>query len=90
MQHDPQAPRSPGVDTTTTAEMASGVESQVWLSTQDVARRLNIPVKTLSAWATDGRGPRFARMGRYRRYRLTDLLLWEKEQLDRGGGSTPK
>ncbi|WP_324190024.1 helix-turn-helix domain-containing protein [Nocardia cyriacigeorgica] len=90
MQHDPQAARSPRLDMKTTAELASGVDSQVWLSTQDVARRLNIPVKTLAAWAADGRGPRFARMGRYRRYRLTDLLLWEKERLDLGGGSTPR
>ncbi|WP_327097336.1 helix-turn-helix domain-containing protein [Nocardia vinacea] len=55
----------------------------VWLSTDDVAERLKIPKKTLAAWASAGRGPRFARMGRYRRYRLSDLLAWEQEQLDK-------
>jgi excisionase family DNA binding protein len=54
-----------------------------WLSTDDVAERLKIPKKTLAAWASAGRGPRFARMGRYRRYRLSDLLAWEREQLDK-------
>ncbi|WP_040699816.1 helix-turn-helix domain-containing protein [Nocardia vinacea] len=55
----------------------------VWLSTDDVAERLKIPKKTLAAWASAGRGPRYARMGRYRRYRLSDLLAWEQEQLDK-------
>ncbi|MEV6140471.1 helix-turn-helix domain-containing protein [Nocardia sp. NPDC051990] len=55
----------------------------VWLSTDDVAERLKIPKKTLAAWASAGRGPQFARMGRYRRYRLSDLLAWEQEQLDK-------
>ncbi|MFQ6331678.1 helix-turn-helix domain-containing protein [Nocardia sp. CWNU-33] len=56
---------------------------EIWLSTDDVAERLKIPKKTLTAWASTGRGPRFARMGRYRRYRLSDLLVWEQEQLDK-------
>lgn len=74
------APTEPtsGVDT-------SGLD-EIWLSTNEVARRLQIPVKTLAAWAAGGRGPRFARMGRYRRYRLSDLLAWEQAQVERGGG----
>ncbi|MET8778968.1 helix-turn-helix domain-containing protein [Nocardia sp. NPDC004654] len=59
---------------------------EIWLSTHEVARRLQIPVKTLAAWAAGGRGPRYARMGRYRRYRLSDLLAWEQQQVERGGG----
>ncbi|MBF6166231.1 helix-turn-helix domain-containing protein [Streptomyces gardneri] len=47
-----------------------GSGDEIWLSTEEVARRLKIPKKTLSAWAAAGRGPRFARMGRYRRYRV--------------------
>ncbi|WP_433679215.1 helix-turn-helix domain-containing protein [Nocardia sp. CA-119907] len=62
---------------------------EVWLSSLEVSQRLKIPLKTLASWASAGRGPRFARMGRYRRYRLTDLLAWEQEQLDRGGGTGP-
>ncbi|WP_083885524.1 helix-turn-helix domain-containing protein [Nocardia thailandica] len=55
-----------------------------WLSTQEVSRRLQIPEKTLANWASLGKGPRFARMGRYRRYRFSDLLAWEDAQLDLG------
>ncbi|MGK8558794.1 helix-turn-helix domain-containing protein [Nocardia gipuzkoensis] len=64
-----------------------GISDETWLSTEEVARRLKIPAKTLSAWAAAGRGPRFARMGRYRRYRVSDLLAWEQAQLANGGGS---
>ncbi|WP_350356455.1 helix-turn-helix domain-containing protein [Nocardia sputorum] len=59
----------------------------VWLSTREVSERLKIPLKTLASWASAGRGPRYARMGRYRRYRLSDLLVWEQDRLDRGGGA---
>ncbi|WP_228001904.1 helix-turn-helix domain-containing protein [Nocardia australiensis] len=51
-----------------------------WLTTEDVARRLKIPQKTLAAWASKRRGPQYVRMGRYRRYRLSDLRAWEKQQ----------
>ncbi|WP_405163253.1 helix-turn-helix domain-containing protein [Nocardia sp. NBC_01499] len=59
-----------------------------WLSTEEVAQRLRVPAKTLAVWASGRRGPRFARIGRFRRYRLDDLLAWEEEQLRNGGGST--
>ncbi|MGW5318399.1 helix-turn-helix domain-containing protein [Nocardia thailandica] len=55
-----------------------------WLSTEEVSRRLKIPEKTLANWASLGKGPRFARMGRYRRYRFSDLLAWEEERLELG------
>ncbi|MFQ6396663.1 helix-turn-helix domain-containing protein [Nocardia sp. KC 131] len=57
----------------------------VWLSTDELAARLKIPAKTLAVWASAGRGPRYARIGRYRRYRLSDLLEWEQDQLDKSG-----
>ncbi|MFF3226398.1 helix-turn-helix domain-containing protein [Nocardia suismassiliense] len=55
----------------------------VWLSTEELAARLKISKKTPAVWASAGRGPRYARIGRYRRYRLSDLLLWEQDQLDK-------
>ncbi|MEV6432865.1 helix-turn-helix domain-containing protein [Nocardia sp. NPDC051463] len=55
----------------------------MWLSTDELAARLKIPAKTLAVWASAGRGPRYARIGRYRRYRLSDLLEWEQDQLDK-------
>ncbi|MEU7633822.1 hypothetical protein AB0C34_28235 [Nocardia sp. NPDC049220] len=44
-----------------------------------------MPTKTLAVWASAGRGPRYARIGRSRRYRLSDLLEWEQRQLDKTG-----
>jgi DNA-binding transcriptional MerR regulator len=55
-----------------------------WLSTDEVARRLKIPPKTLSNWASLGKGPRFARIGRFRRYRMADLIAWEEALLIAG------
>ncbi len=62
-------------------------DNDTWLSTEEVARRLKVPEKTLAVWASGHRGPRFARIGRFRRYKLDDLLAWEDEQLAHGGGS---
>ncbi|MFI9504984.1 helix-turn-helix domain-containing protein [Nocardia sp. NPDC052566] len=58
-----------------------------WLSTEEVASRLKIPPKTLANWASLGKGPRFARIGRFRRYLLSDLVAWEQSMLAQGGGS---
>lgn len=51
-----------------------------WLSREEVAGRLKLPAKTLAEWASKGKGPRFAKIGRFARYRLTDLEAWENEQ----------
>jgi len=61
--------------------------NHIWLSTEEVAQRLKVPEKTLAVWASGHRGPRFARIGRFRRYKLDDLLAWEAEQIRNGGGS---
>ena len=37
------------------------------------AQRLGVPSKTLAAWAYQGRGPAFYRIGRHTRYRVADL-----------------
>lgn len=48
-----------------------------WLSRQELADRFGLPVKTLAQWASKGTGPRYARMGRHARYRLSDVIDWE-------------
>lgn len=60
-----------------------------WLSTDEVAARLKIPAKTLAVWASTNRGPKYARIGRYRRYRFSDLLLWEQEQIESSARRSP-
>lgn len=56
------------------------VSENYWLSRDEVARRLKVPTKTLAQWATQKKGPRFAKIGRFARYRLADVEAWESEQ----------
>ncbi|SHX93500.1 Helix-turn-helix domain [Mycobacteroides abscessus subsp. bolletii] len=51
-----------------------------WLTREELAERLSIPVKTLAQWAYLGKGPRYARFGKYARYRLSDVIAWESAQ----------
>jgi hypothetical protein len=51
-----------------------------WLSRQGLADRYGLPVKTLAQWASTG--PRYARMGRHVRYRLSDVIDWESARVD--------
>lgn len=51
-----------------------------WLSRQEVADRLKLPAKTLTQWAFLGKGPRYAKMGKFCRYKLSDVIAWEEEQ----------
>lgn len=55
-------------------------EQQVWLTRPEVAARLRVPVTTVAQWASQGRGPRFAKIGRFTRYALADVLEWEAAQ----------
>ena len=58
----------------------TGVDA-VWLTRPEVAERLRVPVKTLAQWAHQGDGPRYARFGKYTRYRLADLMAWEASRM---------
>lgn len=52
-----------------------------WLTRDEVAARLRVPKSTTESWASEGKGPRFAKFGRHVRYRLSDVIAWENEQL---------
>ena len=51
-----------------------------WLSRQELAERYGLPVKTPAEWASKGTGPRYAKFGRHVRYRLSDVMDWERKQ----------
>ncbi len=55
-------------------------DDETWLTTTELSQRLQIPAKTLAGWASSGSGPRYARLGRHRRYRLADLRAWENRR----------
>ncbi len=46
------------------------------VSIDEVARRLDIPKKTLYGWRYKGIGPRSHRVGKHLRYRWSDVLAW--------------
>jgi hypothetical protein len=55
-----------------------------WMTRPEVSERLRLPVKTLAQWASQSKGPKYARFGRHCRYRLSDVIAWETAQLDAG------
>jgi len=55
-----------------------------WLTRAEVADRLRVPEKTLAQWASQGKGPKYARFGRHCRYRLSDVITWENAQATGG------
>ena len=50
------------------------------ITIDEVARRLDIPKKTLYQWRYKGTGPRSHRLGRHVRYRWSEVLAWFDEQ----------
>ena len=52
----------------------------VWLTRRELSHREKVPVATLAQWASQGRGPKYARFGRHARYRLSDVIAWEEAQ----------
>ena len=52
------------------------------LTVEDLANFLDVPIKTLYAWRYHGEGPVGFRVGRYIRYRRTDVEAWIERQLD--------
>jgi hypothetical protein len=56
------------------------MNEQAWLTRAELAARIKVPVATLAQWATQGRGPRYAKFGRHVRYALADCITWEQEQ----------
>jgi excisionase family DNA binding protein len=53
---------------------AQGVDE--WLTIEDLARELGIPVRTVSDWRYRGKGPRGHRIGRHIRFRRRDVEKW--------------
>lgn len=46
------------------------------LTREEVANLLQIPPSTLAQWACRGEGPAFHRVGRWARYRTSDVERW--------------
>jgi excisionase family DNA binding protein len=48
------------------------------LTPEDLAERVRVPVSTVYQWNSRGGGPRFMRVGRYVRYKIADVNVWEE------------
>ncbi|GIL29927.1 helix-turn-helix transcriptional regulator [Actinocatenispora comari] len=51
----------------------------------EVAEYLAVPVQTIYAWRKRSEGPRGCRVGRYVRFRRTDVEKWLDQQAAGGG-----
>lgn len=51
-------------------------------SVPQVAAYLGIPEKTMYQWRTQAKGPRGIRVGKYVRYRWSDVESWLDDQTD--------
>lgn len=53
-----------------------------YLSTEELAERYAVPLKTIYMWNHRGTGPKYLRLGgsngRSVRYRLADVVAWER------------
>lgn len=63
------------------------VKPAEWISPEQLAAELDIPIKTLYQWRYRGTGPRAHRIGKHVRYRRRDIEAWLATQADGGGGS---
>jgi excisionase family DNA binding protein len=55
------------------------------LTADELAERLGVPPLTVKYWLRTGYGPQSIKVGRHRRYRLTEVEAWEREQLSATG-----
>lgn len=51
------------------------------LTTEDLAEYLQVPLKTIYDWRTNGTGPTAYKFGRHLRYRACDVEAWIADQV---------
>src|SRR5699024_144648 len=49
------------------------------LTSEELAEYLQVPIKTIYEWRTNRTGPAAYRLGKYTRYRSSDIEAWLKE-----------
>lgn len=66
-------------------ELENDSASTTWLTRAELADRWKLPPATLAQWASQGRGPRYAKFGRHVRYSISDVTAYENQQFAAGG-----
>lgn len=54
-----------------------------FLSPEELAEELHVPVRSIYAWRHKGTGPKGLRLGRHVRFRRADVEVWLEAQADR-------
>lgn len=54
-----------------------------WITIEQLAEELGVPVRTIYAWRSKSRGPRGARFGKHVRFRRSAVEAWTEAQSDR-------
>ncbi len=54
----------------------STLDPSALLNEKEAARLLAMSFRTLQSWRSEGKGPRYLKLGRSIRYRRGDLLTW--------------
>lgn len=65
----------------------SGVPAGALIGTDEAAAWLGMASTTLRRWRSEGRGPRWVRVGRLARYRESDLSEWAEAHVMETGES---
>jgi predicted DNA-binding transcriptional regulator AlpA len=52
-----------------------------FLGVSELAARYDVPEPTVHAWLYEGTAPPSLKVGKYRRFRLSDVLAWESERM---------
>jgi len=60
--------------------LSSTTEQDTLLTEAQASQLLSLSVRTLQAWRSQGRGPKFVRVGRAVRYWRRHLVIYIKEQ----------
>ena len=65
--------------------------SSAWVSTEELALELDLPITTLYAWRMRRVGPKAVKLGRHLRYRRADVDAWvdEQDRLQNGDTDSP-
>ena len=51
------------------------------LTSEDLAHRYGVPLKSVRKWRHEGPGPQGFRVGRHVRYREGDVRRWEEDRI---------
>lgn len=58
-----------------------------WIGIDQLAAELGVPVRTIYAWRSTGKGPRGAVFGKHVRFRRSDVDAWIESRLDAPAGA---